>query len=470
MKDSLSYKISYKIGYGVGRLVINILMFLFNYGVMSPSRRSMIVRITYIVLGGFLLLSFIIPEISFSFVFGTILMISFVLGVIEFFRERPVRKMRNYFNKVFDEVNLSASDGHIPCYLYDYKVSDYVRCFCFDTLIPLNVWHSKKQVLEKYFNERIVDIKEDMKNNRIINLFTEENPLPSMLDWEDDYLDRKSNVLNIGVGYYGVVGMDLEKYPHAFIAGETGCGKSSVLKCMIYQSLSKGYDVILIDFKRGVSFSHFCDVVSIYYDYKSTLSVLKEMVTETSNRLDLFRTYRVDNINDYNKLADSYLRRKIIFIDELAELLKTRDKEISNTLYDSIETLTRLSRAVGIHLILGIQRPDSTIINGQIKNNVPYRICGRFVDKEPSRIMLSNDMATRLPVIKGRFIVRDDDLVKIQAFYYTSGAYAFKKEESLITDGEAKVLEEVASTKALDEEAPLKASELEFDFSDVKRD
>jgi len=119
------------------------------------------------------------------------------------------------------------------------------------------------------------------------------------------------------------------------------------------------------------------------------------------------------------KLANSQSNTGL-FIDELAELLKIRDNVISNTLNDSIETLTRLSRAVGIHLIMGIQRPDSTIVSGQIKNNVSFRVCGRFVDSEPSRIMLGNDSARSLPNIKGRFIVKDDNMYEVQAFYFSA--------------------------------------------------
>ena len=66
-----------------------------------------------------------------------------------------------------------------------------------------------------------------------------------------------------------------------------------------------------------------------------------------------------------------------------------------------------------------IQRPDSTIISGQIKNNVSYRVCGRFVDKELSRIMLGSDRANTLPNIKGRFIVKDNVLEEVQSFYFS---------------------------------------------------
>jgi len=176
----------------------------------------------------------------------------------------------------------------------------------------------------------------------------------------------------------------------------------------------------------------------------------------------------VDSINDYNNITGEGLPRKIIFIDEVAELLKTRDKEISKLLYESLETLTRISRAVGISLIMGIQRPDSTIINGQIKSNVPFRICGRFVDIEPSRIMLGDTIASTLPNIKGRFIIKGDTLEEVQSFYFDKRILynlpVKAKKEAL-----AEVLIEEAVDDTLREETALKSeNKLDFDFSDIE--
>ena len=271
--------------------------------------------------------------------------------------------------------------------------------------------------MEMYFNTKIIEIKQDTEDNREIHVIVQKENLPDYIEY-NGCVDERNDVLNIGIGLTGLVGMDLQHSPHAFIAGETGSGKSNLLKCMLYQAFKKDYDIVLIDFKRGVSFAHFGDMVMLIYEYEDARNVLEEMVEETKRRLDSFREMKVDNINDYNRYAVEPFKRKIIFIDELAELLKTRDKELSNSLYDSLETLTRLSRAVGIHLIMGIQRPDSTVVNGQIKNNVSFRVCGRFVDREPSRIMLGCDDASSLPNIKGRFIVKGNDMQEVQCFYY----------------------------------------------------
>jgi|GEM_PF-740636 len=342
------------------------------------------------------------------------------LGIWQHFKGAETRKKHRFFRDLFITMDFKASDSLYPQFLHDSERSQYTAAFSFATLIPVSKWLARKEEMEMYFNEKIVGIRQSVNNNRIVEVLVQTRPLPEYLEWSDEFIYR-SNLLSIGVSYAGIVKMNLEKHPHAFIAGETGSGKSNILKCLIHQALAKKYEVILIDFKRGVSFADFSDRMTIFYEYPEIVKILDEMVAETGSRLDKFRDAKVDNIKDYNKAKGNKLRRKIIFIDELAELLKTRDKVTANALNDSIETLTRLSRAAGIHLIMGIQRPDSTIVSGQIKNNVPFRICGRFVDPEPSRIMLSCDVASRLPNIKGRFIVKDDDLYDVQSFYFKGG-------------------------------------------------
>lgn len=185
----------------------------------------------------------------------------------------------------------------------------------------------EKDSLEMYLNDKILDIIQDVKDNRYIWLVIERKPLPDMIEWEERYLNIFDDILTIGMTYLGVMELNLNKYPHAFIAGETGSGKSNILKCLIYQALEKNYEVTLIDFKRGVVFSIFKNEVPIYYDYEETVSVLNDIVEETKKRLDLFRNCGVESLNDYNKVAMIPLKRKIIFIDELAELLSVRDKE-----------------------------------------------------------------------------------------------------------------------------------------------
>ena len=70
--------------------------------------------------------------------------------------------------------------------------------------------------------------------------------------------------------------------------------------------------------------------------------------------------------------------------------------------------IARQGRAFGIHLILATQRPDATILTGQIRNNIDCRICGR-ADNVLSQIILdSTEAADRIPKdAQGRFLKHD---------------------------------------------------------------
>jgi len=390
------------------------------YGSVLEAKRNKYVKGFYMFAVGWIFFMLVIGAAS-AMTAGlfAVLVTSLVLGIRYYFKYvHPDKKERDMFNQAFEEIELKKKKTK-PQY-QSKESTEYTITYSFKGCNPVRDWEEKKDDLEMCINAKIIDIKQCDNNLNVIKLVTRIKPLASDLPISKEYL-TKDNMLYIGAGYNGVVGMDLNQYPHAFIAGETGSGKSNILKCMILQALYKGFEVVLIDFKRGVSFQRFKNHVATYYEYDEVVKVLNNLVEETKNRLDKFRAVEVDNLPDYNASInnpDSRLKKKIIFIDELAELLKTREKTTATALNESIESLTRLSRSVGIHLIMAVQRPDATIISGQIKNNVSYRVCGRFVDKEPSQIMLGSNIANTLPNIKGRFIVKDDDIHEIQCFNF----------------------------------------------------
>ncbi|GLC80418.1 FtsK/SpoIIIE domain-containing protein [Lacrimispora brassicae] len=341
----------------------------------------------------------------------------FVMGLVVKVRTYPMRKKREEYNKMFEDIGLYIKKEECPVFIGQ-EDTEYITALVFQTKIPVEIWENKKSLLESYLNKKIVKIKYFQENRNTVDILIENKPLPNNIPWLDEHM-REKDYYVLGVDHFGYVTIDLNSTPHAFVAGETGSGKSTVMKCLIYQSIVKDYIVKLIDFKRGVSFAAFDEVVEIYSDYPKIKILLDSLVKETNDRLDMLREARVEDIKDYNQISGRYMPRIVVFIDELAELMKSSDKEANKAITNSLETLTRLSRAVGINLIMGLQRPDSTIINGQIKNNVSSRVCGRFVDPEPSRIMLGNDMATKIPQIKGRFILRDTNFREFQAFRIT---------------------------------------------------
>lgn len=85
--------------------------------------------------------------------------------------------------------------------------------------------------------------------------------------------------------------------------------------------------------------------------------------------------------------------RLVLFIDELADLIYA-DREKTNMYRGMCESmlikLSTLGRAAGIHLILGTQRPDATILSGQLRANIPTRIGLKCTNNMERRIILGD--------------------------------------------------------------------------------
>ena len=171
----------------------------------------------------------------------------------------------------------------------------------------------------------------------------------------------------------------------------------------------------------GIDYERYGEVVT---ERKRALQILTELEAENAQRLTLFRNLKVKNIVEYNRKTGKNLCRIGVFCDELAEMLDKKGaakelKEQMEKIEGKISTLARLSRATGINLILGMQRPDANVLTGQIKNNIPVRISGRFADKTASEIVLGSTDACNIPDIKGRFICKmGNEMQEFQAYYF----------------------------------------------------
>ncbi len=109
-----------------------------------------------------------------------------------------------------------------------------------------------------------------------------------------------------------------------------------------------------------------------------------------TDRQKKFQNANVKNIDEYNNICankDNEPMKRIVFVcDEVAEIFGDDDRKIK-IIESILSKIARLGRAFGITLILSTQRPDSKILEGQIKSNLDVRICGR-ADKILSEVVL----------------------------------------------------------------------------------
>lgn len=109
--------------------------------------------------------------------------------------------------------------------------------------------------------------------------------------------------------------------------------------------------------------------------------------------------------------------RIVVVVDELADLIYwDRDRqrvvegEIGRESLGVIESMlvkiATLGRAAGIHLILGTQRPDASVLSGQLRANIPSRICLKVVNNMERRIILGDsckDLGERVLFYNGEY-------------------------------------------------------------------
>lgn len=329
------------------------------------------------------------------------------------------------YEKLFGEIGFIGKDGKAP--QFDGRKADGKKSvLSFRSNIPLADWKAARARLETAIDCTILKL-EYGNSKKVVQMtvLPADFRLPEMAGWSDEYCSPKNGTVTVGAGALGNITFDLNRVPHVLVAGETGSGKSVILRCILWQMILQGCRVYMIDFKGGVEFGkqyeRFGEVIT---QRERALEVLEMLVNENAYRLQIFRDLEVKNLAEYNKKTGQNLSRIGVFSDEIAEMLDKKgvpkeERAVFEALEGKLSTLARLSRATGINLFLGVQRPDANVLTGQIKNNIPVRISGRFADKAASEIVLGNTDAVDLPDIKGRFLYKvGNETLHFQAFYF----------------------------------------------------
>ncbi len=199
---------------------------------------------------------------------------------------------------------------------------------------------------------------------------------------------------------------ELNKMPHLLIAGATGSGKSVCVNAIITSILMRTkpdeVKLLLVDPKK-VEFTPYAQVPHligpVITDGEEANRALKVIVNMMDNRYELFSMAGVRNIAGYNSYIESHpeegLKKMpwiVVIIDELADLMLVAAKEVEA----SIQRITQLARAAGIHLIVATQRPSVDVITGVIKANIPSRIAFAVSSAIDSRTILDQMGAEKL--------------------------------------------------------------------------
>lgn len=228
----------------------------------------------------------------------------------------------------------------------------------------------------------------------------------------------------------------LDRMPHLLIAGATGTGKTiglnAIIMSLLYQNPPSLLRLLLIDPKR-VEFPVYNDIphllTPVIVDTDKTIHALRWAVAEMDRRFEILSGSRARDIETYNKRLkrdQETMPYIVIIIDELADLMATRGREVEA----AIVRIAQMARAVGIHLVVATQRPSVEVITGLIKANITTRMAFQVASQIDSRTILDGAGAEKLLGNGDMLFVSADSSKPMRL----QGAFVSEQEVKRVTD------------------------------------
>ena len=289
--------------------------------------------------------------------------------------------------------------------------------------------------------------------NKVSSLVT----LRDLLEADEFVNEPSKTSVCIGKSVEGsLVYGDIGSMPHVLIAGATGMGKSvcinSLITSILYKARPDEVKFIMIDPKK-VEFAPYAGLphllIPVVTDPKQAAGALMWAVDEMNKRYEIIEKVRVKNIDSYNRKVSENpelgapMSKIVIFIDELNDLMV----QVRDPVENLIMLLAQKSRAAGIHLVIGTQRPSVDVLTGVIKANIPTRIACKVSSGIDSRTILEKTGAEKL-IGKGDmlFAIPGKEPKRVQGAFVSDG-----ETEAIVDFIKAQVKGEVYDEQALED-------------------
>lgn len=219
----------------------------------------------------------------------------------------------------------------------------------------------------------------------------------------------------IGIDRSGkLIKHDFEVIPHMALGGATRMGKSNFLNSLIITLLkTHGEDVqfYLVDLKGGIELSDYEDIkqtVKVAYEPEEA----KEVLEKAYNSMVQMQK-RIRKLNKKKIQQTNIAQRSFVIIDECGELnpdeaITKEEKKLKQECQTFMSKISRLGAGCGFFLVLATQYGTGDVIPRQCKQNSDAKLCFRVRNATASNVVLDEEGAEKLPLIKGRAIYQTD--------------------------------------------------------------
>ena len=322
-----------------------------------------------------------------------------------------ISKLRNRkYQVALDKALIKTPWGTGPKIVDVYKLDPHRTQIKVDaTYFGCHVFESKRDALQSAFESKIEKI-ETFENPKYVKITLNSKVLSKHFDFEEaiEGFSRKEAFL-IGDSEKGFLSAKIANLPHVLISGTTGGGKSQFFKQMLVGLLktSPYTRMCLIDLKGGLEFREFSRLpnVKIAKDIETSVTLLSKVKKEMEARFRYLEKRGLTQIDPSIHPFD----RIVIGVDEASVLYaqirkEAFDYELVLEARELTESIAKLGRAAGIHLVLATQKVSKNSIDTRIQENITGRMCFKLNTTEGSVRVLGHGKAAHLPAIPGRGI------------------------------------------------------------------
>lgn len=200
---------------------------------------------------------------------------------------------------------------------------------------------------------------------------------------------------------------DFATAPHMMVGGETGAGKSVLVRSMLASLFELApqneTEIVVCYCKVSADFAAFKDRSNLWQgrivsDAEEAAEILSSFADEMDKRYRLMDEYGAKDITEVPQHARP--KYVVIVIDELADLI-----DVSSDAEGHLVRLAQKARSAGMYLLLATQRPDAKTLSGRLRDNLPTKIALKTGKRQSSEIILGERGAENLTA-KGDHLVK----------------------------------------------------------------
>ncbi|MGX7031146.1 FtsK/SpoIIIE domain-containing protein [Vagococcus zengguangii] len=224
---------------------------------------------------------------------------------------------------------------------------------------------------------------------------------------------------------------DVSKVSHGLTVGSTGSGKSFFInsKILAYAQMSDkkynswdGADIRICDPKASDLYLY--KFVTGFGPEKVACepNLIAKMIREVSELVE--KRYR-EMFNDISSFGKTFVDFRgyppvVIFIDEYAALMKTVDKKNKEEIEKHLYNIVLKGRGCGVFAEIILQRPDASIIPGQIRDQLQVRTGLSNLSQEGKQMLFgSTDIEYKTVNVKGGGYIFIDSVTEQPVYFET---------------------------------------------------